>query len=121
MDGRVISWKTVCRAVRIAVAVRGGSPVLRLRSQRGKSLELTWTRMRWPARKTTLVDLAHVTALQEHVMPAGDGERRRLVAVVLARDRGTVGRGGVGERTLHTEIRHTASRSAHPWARRRTA
>src|SRR6185312_7783833 len=43
-----ISWWAICDRV--------PSPVLRLRSQRGKLLEVTCTRIRCPARNTWLVD-----------------------------------------------------------------
>lgn len=49
------SWKTVWRATSQVVPSPKASPVLRLRSKRGKLLELISSPMRWPGRKTLLV------------------------------------------------------------------
>lgn len=51
-EGRAASCAICWWAGRESVPLSRGSPVLRLRSQRGKLLEVTWTRRRWPARKT---------------------------------------------------------------------
>jgi hypothetical protein len=45
------SWYTRCSATRSVVAVANGSPLPRLRAQRGKAPLETWSRMRCPRRK----------------------------------------------------------------------
>src|SRR6516225_9865111 len=54
-EGWVLSWKMVFVAVTHAAEFAASSPVLRLRSNRGKLLLESSSRRRWPARKTLLV------------------------------------------------------------------
>src|SRR5215469_18264398 len=54
-EGWVLSWKMVFVAVTHVAECAPSSPVLRLRSKRGKLLLETSSRSRWPVRKTLLV------------------------------------------------------------------